>query len=102
MFDKLAAVERQYESLMQLLGSSEVQTDPSEYRKHAKALSEIEPLVDRFREYKTIARNMAQNDELAASNDADMRELPQEELQSLTARRDVLVGQLKALLVPVE
>ena len=100
MFDKLAAVERQYESLMQLLGSSEVQTDPSEYRKHAKALSEIEPLVDRFREYKTIARNMAQTEELAASNDADMRELAQEELKSLTARRDVLVGELKTLLVP--
>src|SRR5438552_8031103 len=100
MFDKLAAVERQYESLMQLLDSSEVPTDPSEYRKHAKALSEIEPLVDRFREYKTIARNMAQTEELAASNDADMRELAQEELKSLTARRDVLVGELKTLLVP--
>src|SRR5437867_1165495 len=100
MFDKLAAVERQYESLMQLLGSSEVQTDPSEYRKHAKALSEIEPLVDRFREYKTNARNMAQTEELAASNDADMRELAQEELKSLTARRDTLVNELKTLLVP--
>jgi peptide chain release factor 1 len=100
MFDKLAAVERQYETLMQLLGSSEVQTDPSEYRKHAKALSEIEPLVERFREYKTIARNMAQTEELASSSDADMRELAQEELKSLTARRDVLVAELKTLLVP--
>ena len=100
MFDKLTALERQYEALMQLLGSSDVQTDPSEYRKHAKTLSEIEPLVERFRDYKTLVRDIAQTEEVAASGDADMRQLAQEELRSLTARRDALVGELKVLLVP--
>ncbi len=101
MFDKLTAVERQYDALMEILGTSEVQGDSSEYRKHAKALSEIEPLVQRFREYKTIARDIAQTEELASAGaDADMRELAHEELKSLTARRDVLLGELKALLVP--
>ena len=100
MFDKLTAVERQYEALMQLLGSSDVQTDPSEYRKHAKTLSEIEPLVERFRDYKTLVRDIAQTEEVAASSDADMRQLAQEELKSLTARRDLLLGELKVLLVP--
>ena len=100
MLDKLTALERQYDALMQLLGSSEVQTDPSEYRKHAKALSEIEPLVERFREYRTVVRDIAQTEEVAASGDADLRELAQEELKSLTARRDALLGELKVLLVP--
>jgi peptide chain release factor 1 len=100
MLDKLTALERQYDALMQLLGSSEVQTDSSEYRKHAKALSEIEPLVERFREYKTVIRDIAQTEEVAASGDADMRELAQEELKSLTTRRDALLGELKVLLVP--
>jgi peptide chain release factor 1 len=100
MLDKLTALERQYDALMQLLGSSEVQTDPSEYRKHAKALSEIEPLVERFREYRAVVRDIAQTEEVASSGDADMRELAQEELKSLTARRDALLGQLKVLLVP--
>ena len=100
MFDKLAAVERQYEALMQLLGNSEVQSDPSEYRKHAKALSEIEPAVERFREYKTVVRDLAETEELVSASDADLRELAREELKSLTARRDVLVGELKALLIP--
>ena len=45
MFDKLITVERQYETLMQLLGSSEVQSDPSEYRRHAKALSELRVIL---------------------------------------------------------
>jgi peptide chain release factor 1 len=100
MFDKLAAVERQYEEIMQLLGSAEVQSDQSEYRKQAKALSDLEPLVDRFREYKTLVRDIAQTEELAASGDADMRELAQEELKSLVSRRDALVAELKTLLIP--
>jgi len=100
MFDKLTATERQYEELLQLLGSSEIQSDQAEYRKHAKTLSEIEPLVERFREYKVVTRNIAQTEELAGASDADMRELAVEELKSLVARRETLVGELKVLLVP--
>ena len=100
MFDKLAATEQQYEELMQLLGSAEVQSEPGEYRKHAKALSEIEPIVERFREYRTVTRDIAQTEEIAKAGAADMRELAQEELRSLGARRDILDAELKALLVP--
>jgi peptide chain release factor 1 len=100
MFDTLAAVERQYDSLMQLLGSPEVQSDPAEYRKHAKGLAELEPLVERFREYKRLVRDIAQTEELATAGDPDMRELAQEELKALTARRDGLVIELTGLLVP--
>ena len=100
MFDKLAAVERQYEDLLGLVGSAEVQSDPAVYRKHAKALSELESTVERFREYKTVTRDIAQTEELAAGADADMRELAQEELKGLVARREALVAELKVLLVP--
>src|SRR6266849_5195239 len=100
MFDKLASVEQRYDEILRLLGSSEVQSDPAEYRKQAKALSEIEPLVARFREYKGLVRDIAQTEELATAGDADMRELAQEELKSLSARRDAIVNDLKVLLVP--
>jgi peptide chain release factor 1 len=100
MFDKLQATERQYEELLQRLGSVEVQSDAAEYRRSAKALAEIEPLVERFREYKAVAHDVAQTEELASSGDADMRELAHQELKSLVARRDALVADLKILLVP--
>jgi len=100
MFDKLAATEQQYEELMQLLGSAQVQSEPGEYRKHAKALSEIEPIVERFREYKTVTRDIAQTEEIAKASAGDMRELAQDELKSLIARREILDSELKALLVP--
>jgi len=73
MLDKLTATEQQYEQLMQQLGSAEVQSDQAEYRKQAKQLSEIEPLVERFRDYKTVARNIAEAEEMLASGDADLR-----------------------------
>jgi len=100
MFDKLQSIERRYDDLLQLLASPDVQSDQAEVRKHAKAVSEIEPIVERFREYKTMARDLAQTEEIAAGGDADMRELAQEELKSLTARRDALLNELKGLLVP--
>ncbi len=53
MFDKLTAVEQRYDELLALLGTAQVQSDSSEFRKHAKEASEIETLVERFREYKT-------------------------------------------------
>jgi peptide chain release factor 1 len=98
MFDKLGAIERQYEELVATLGSAQVQSDPAEYRKQAKLLSEIEPLVERFREYKKVAREIAQTEELAS--EPEMRELVQQDLKVLTTRRDALVGELKILLVP--
>jgi len=100
MLDKLAATEQQYEELMQRLGSAELQSDPAEYRKQAKTLSEIEQTVERYREYKSVVHDIAQTEELTSAGDADMRELAQEELKGLVARRDALMGELKVLLVP--
>ena len=100
MFDKLATEEQRYEELMRLLGTSEVQAEPQEYRKHAKALAEVEPLIQRFREYKALVRDIAETEELAAAGDPDMRDLAREELKSLIARREELVGEMKILLIP--
>ena len=100
MFDRLQATEQEYEALLQRLGSTEVQSDPAEYRKHAKALAEIEPLIQQFREYKSVTKDIAQTEELMTAGDPDMQELGREELESLISRRETLVTDIKALLVP--
>jgi peptide chain release factor 1 len=100
MFDKLNAVEQKYEEILARLGTAELQSDPSEYRKQAKAASEMQPLIDCFREYKIVARDLVQTEELANAADADMRELAQAELKSLTARHEALLSDLKILLIP--
>jgi peptide chain release factor 1 len=100
MLDKLNAIEGNYEELLKLLANPSVQSNPAEYRKHSKALSDMEPLVDRFREYKDVMKKAAEADELARSGDADMHELATDELHALEQRRDALLAEIRQLLVP--
>ena len=58
----------------------------------------MQPLVDAFREYKDVVAQIAETEELL--KDPDMRELAQEELTTLEARRDALIAEIKVLLVP--
>ena len=100
MFDKLSTVEAQYEDLMTRLGTAEVQSDQAEYRKAAKALSELEPLVQKYREYKAVQKDIEGAEGIVRGADAEMRELAQEELKELEAKRDAILGDLRVLLVP--
>ncbi len=100
MFDKLNAVEARYDELMALLASPAVQGDANQYKTHAKALAEIQPLVERFRTYKGVLDEIVQAEELIRTGDADMKELAQEELRTLGARRDDLLNEIKLLLIP--
>ena len=100
MFDKLNAIEARYEQLMQLLGDAGVQSNPDEYRKHAKSLAEIQSLVEKFREYKSVLTEITQTEELVASGDADMRDLAEQELGALRERQTPLLADIKLLLVP--
>ena len=98
MFDKLSAIETRYEQLMAEMADPAVQSDIVKYRGHSKALSEIQPIVERFRDYKTVASQIAATGELV--NDPDMRELAQEEMTTLEARREALLAEIRILLVP--
>ena len=100
MLDKLNSVEASYEELTALLSTPSVQSDSNEYRKHAKALAEIEPLVEKAREYKAVLKEIEQAEELVKSSDADMRELAEEEVKGLKERRDALIADIKLLLIP--
>jgi peptide chain release factor 1 len=100
MIDKLSSVEAQYEDLTMRLGTSEVQSDQTEYRKAAKALAELEPLVEKYREYKAVQKDIEGAEGLVAGTDADMRELAEEELKDLRAKREEIMAMLQVLLMP--
>ena len=102
MFDKLNAVETRYDELMTLVSDAAVQADPNEYRKHAKALAELQTLVETFRDYKVVVEEAVQARELAdgAGEDPELRELARQELTALEERRDALLGEIKILLLP--
>jgi len=100
MFDKLSTVESRYDELMHRLGTSEVQADPVEFRKAAKALSDMEPLVQKYREYKAVDQDITGSEELVRGSDPEMRELAEEELKTLYVKRDALLEEIKILLIP--
>ena len=98
MLDKLIAAESRYDQLMAEMADPAVQADTAKFRTHSKELADMQPLIDHFRLYKDVAAQVAATEELV--KDPDMRELAQEELQTLSAKRDTLVAELKVLLVP--
>ncbi len=102
MFEKLNSIERQYEELVTRLGSQELQGNPQEYRKHAKAVSDMEPLVQCFRNYQTVMQEISQTEDLLNQGDVEMRALAQEELKTLVAKREELSDELKILLIPTD
>jgi peptide chain release factor 1 len=100
MFDKLHSVESKYEELMARMADPSVQSDPSEYRTVAKSVSDMEPLVEKYREFKALSAEVAQAEELANSGDPEMQDLAAEELKALVPKRDGLLNEIKVLLIP--
>ncbi|MDQ3487652.1 MAG: peptide chain release factor 1 [Acidobacteriota bacterium] len=98
MFDKLTALEAKYEQLMAEMGTPAVQADTAKFRSHSKTVSEQQPIVEAFRDYKDVLDQLKGAEELL--KDPDMRDLAQDELQSLEARRDELLASLKVMLIP--
>jgi peptide chain release factor 1 len=100
MFDKLNAVEARYGELSALLADPAVQNDAAKYRDNAKALSEIEPLVEKYREFKAVDQQTRDAQELVRAGDADMAALAKEELKDLEPRHATLLEEIRILLLP--
>jgi peptide chain release factor 1 len=100
VFDKLVTVEGRYEELMASLGTLAVQNDPNEYRKQAKALAELQPLIEKYREYKAVVEEITHAEELLKGGDPEMYDLALEELNDLNVQKERVSDQLKILLVP--
>ena len=98
MYEKLVSVESKYEQMMAEMADPAVQADNAKFRSHSKALSDLQPLVDKFREYKDVLAKITDAEEML--KDPDMRELAQEEMAPLNARREALLAEIKILLVP--
>ncbi|MFB3917990.1 MAG: peptide chain release factor 1 [Terriglobales bacterium] len=101
MFDRLAQIESKYEELTRALASPEVISDSAKYQKTAKSHSELQPIVERYREYKDLKQGIAESKALLTEEtDPEMRAYAQEELTSLEQRIADVEQQLKLLLVP--
>jgi peptide chain release factor 1 len=101
MLDKLNDIEATYEGLTQQLSDPEVIGDQSRYLKVIKQHHELEPMVDKYREYKSLRDGIRQTHQLLLEEtDSDLKELAREELQTLEERLSAAEAELKKLLLP--
>jgi peptide chain release factor 1 len=101
MWDRLKEVEERYEQLSQQLSKAEIISNRDVFQKYSKEYKSLTPLVETFRMFSKAQEELAGSQELiASSNDADIREMAQEEAKVLQAVVEDLEGKLKILLLP--
>lgn len=101
MFDKLEFIEEKYRELNEKISDPEVIGNQSQWQKFMKEHADIEPIVMKYREYKSAKEQIAGSKEiLETSNDEEMRELAKMELSELEESMESIVEELNFLLLP--
>ena len=102
MIDTLAQLEKTHDELERKLASPEVLADPRLVRETSKALSEVEPTVRLYREYKEAERQRAATAEMLAGLDRgdELYAMAEEERDRLAARLRELEERLLRELTP--
>ena len=101
MFDKLEDLLVRLEEILSELNEPGVANDPARFQKLMKEQSELQPIVDAYKEYKacqqTVEESLMMLDE---ESDEEMREMLKEELADAKNRIEELETELKILLLP--
>lgn len=101
MYDKLDFIAQKYEDLSAKVSDPEIIADQAVWQKYIKEMSEIEPIVNKFKEYKKIKDDLTSAKEiLSESNDEELREMAKLELSDLEEQEETLSAELKILLLP--
>ena len=98
MFQKLDDVEKRYEELNKKISDPEVISRQNEWKKLMKEHSDIEDIVLKYREYKTVSKNLEEAKEML--NDPEMKELAEIEMLDAKEKLPKLEEELKILLIP--
>ncbi|BAM48191.1 peptide chain release factor 1 [Amphibacillus xylanus] len=101
MLDKLAGLEERYEKLNELLSDPDVISDTNKLREYSKEQSDLQDIVDAYREYKNINEQLEGAKEmLQEETDPEMKEMIQQELDELEPQIPEIKEKLKILLLP--
>ena len=98
MFQKLEAVEKRYEELNKLISDPEVIARQSEWQKLMKEHSDIEEVVEKYREYKKYENALEEAKEMLA--DKDLKELAEMQMEEAKEMLPKIEEEIKILLIP--
>ena len=101
MFDKLDFIEGHFNDLNQKVSDPEVIADTALWSKLCKELSDITPIVEKYKEYKRAKTDIEEAKEMLNDNlDKDFREMVAAELDDAKERLEETTEALKILLLP--
>ena len=98
MFQKLEDVEKRYEELTKKISDPEIISKQNEWREYMKEHAEIEPIVEKFREYKKTKESLEEAKEML--NDPELKELAEMDMLEAKEKLPKIEEELKLLLIP--
>ncbi len=100
MKDKLQTIIDKHSLLSEQLADPEIFNDQKKLTITAKEHSALEDVVNVGKEYLAVLQNIEDDKSILNGDDAELKEIAQEELIELESRKDKLESDLKILLLP--
>ena len=100
MKDKLQTIINKHSLLSEQLADPEIFNDQKKLTTTAKEHSALEDVVNVGKEYLAVLQNIEDDKSILNGDDAELKEIAQEELIELESRKDKLESDLKILLLP--
>ncbi len=97
---KLKALEEDFLDIERRMSDPAVASDPRELQTLGKRRAQLEPVVEKYREYRTVLAGIEEARELLKSGDSDMEALARDELEALEPKIKGFTDELKLLLLP--
>jgi len=98
MFERLDAITQKYNELQKQLTDSEVISDYNKLKALSKESSDLESIVQKYEEYKTISQEI--EDAKILMKDEELKEMATLEYDSLKEKLEQVNHELEILLVP--
>lgn len=103
ILEKLEGVRLRFEEIGQMLTDPEVISDMKRFVKLNKEYRELEPLMDAYKEYKSVLAGIASAKEiLEKESDEELREMARDELSKLLSKTGPLEEKIRILLLPAD
>ena len=100
MREKLQTIIDKHSLLSEQLADPEIFNDQKKLTTTAKEHSALEDVVSVGKEYLAVLQNIEDDKSILDGDDAELKEIAQEELNELESRKDKLESDLKILLLP--
>jgi len=100
MFDKLDFILEKYEELSMKVSDPEIINNQKVWQKHIKEMGEMEPIVEKYKEYKKAKEDLAGAKEMLEMGDEELRELAKMEISEIEDQIPEMESELKILLLP--